>query len=178
MCFALLLMDGMSELAARYAVHQHEVAKLDSFHDHAGFLPLIRAAAQKRYEARQLRTQRVTHAFWAALFVVMVFGGRTRSQGHDSSGRPAEDPDGRHGPDGPKAGAAHDVFDGQTTQGGYSDSHVVAPSWAGPPQYVFAAGFRSESCLGGGRVLPQGSPSGKSLGASEKLILGMHFENN
>ena len=26
--------------------------------------------------------------------------------------------------------------------------------------------------------MPQGSPSGKSLGASEKWILGMHFENN
>ena len=47
-CFALLLMDSMSEPAARYAVHRHWVAKLDSFYDHAGFLPAIRAAALER----------------------------------------------------------------------------------------------------------------------------------
>ena len=73
MTFAILLLDGMSQLAARFAVHQHRVAQLDSFHDHAGFLPAIVQEHWRLQEARQLRTQRVTHAFWAALFVVMAF---------------------------------------------------------------------------------------------------------
>ena len=61
------------------------------------------------------------------------FGWRARSQGLDSSGRPAEDPDGRHGPDGPKGGAAHDGFDGQTKQGAIVTVTLWLPRvWAHP----------------------------------------------
>jgi hypothetical protein len=71
--FAILLLDGLSQLAARYAVHQHRAANLDSFRDYSGFLPAILEEHRRLHEARQLRTQRVTHAFWAALFVATVF---------------------------------------------------------------------------------------------------------
>ena len=73
MTFAILLLDGMSQLAARFAVHQHRVAQLNSFYDHAGFLPAIMNEHWRLHQARQLHTQRVTHAFWAALFVATVF---------------------------------------------------------------------------------------------------------
>ncbi len=43
-CFTLLLLDGMSENSARFAVHRHPVAAIQSFHDHSGFLPVVRAA--------------------------------------------------------------------------------------------------------------------------------------
>ena len=73
MTFAILVLDGMSQLAARFAVHQHTVARLDSFEDHSGFLPAIVQEAWRLEEARQLRTLRVTHTFWAALSVATVF---------------------------------------------------------------------------------------------------------
>ena len=106
------------------------------------------------------------------------FGWRARSQGLDSSGRPAEDPDGRHGPDGPKGGAAHDGFDGQTKQEGDSDSYVVAPSCVNPHRYFLAEMFRFESCLGEGRVLPLGGPPDKFIGASIVWILGMNLKTS
>ena len=72
-CLAILLLDGMSERAARFAVAQHYGANLDSFWDHHNFMDVVRAGAASLHEDLQLRTQRVTHAFLAALFVVMAF---------------------------------------------------------------------------------------------------------
>lgn len=72
-CLAILLLDGMSELAARCAVAQHAGANIDSFWDTHNFLNVVRAGARALSQDLQLRTQRVTHAFLAALFVVMAF---------------------------------------------------------------------------------------------------------
>ena len=72
-CLAILLMDGMSEPAARYAVSQHPAAAIDSFWDERGLMATVRAGVRALAEDLQLRTQRVTHAFLAALFVVMAF---------------------------------------------------------------------------------------------------------